>query len=151
MESPSQVGRSGKMTLPSHVISSGGSMLYDSTVKTATVSMSREIFLVYGNTGLCNRCRHCKTVRGIFLRDLSTLSHILFLRFTSLRCLPPEEACHWILSRLRLPAARLSATHDDLRVATLLQIMFAAVTPVPLPPQRGQQVSSLPYRGRGTA
>ena len=28
-----------------------------------------------------------------------------------------REACHWILSRLRLPTARLSATHDDLRVA----------------------------------
>ena len=45
------------------------------------------------------------------------------------------EACHWILSRLRLPTARLSATHDNLRVATLLQIVFAAVTPVPLPLQ----------------
>jgi hypothetical protein len=41
---------------------------------------------------------------------------------------------NWILSRLRLPTAQLSATHDDLRVATLLQIMFAVVTPVPLPP-----------------
>ena len=32
---------------------------------------------------------------------------------------PPTrgEACHWILSRLRLPTARLSATHDGLRVA----------------------------------
>ena len=44
------------------------------------------------------------------------------------------EACHWILGRLRLPTARLSATHNNLRVASLLQIMFAAVTPVPLPP-----------------
>ena len=79
VESPSQVGRSGKMTLPSHVISSGGSMLYDSTVKTATVSMSREIFLVYGNTGFLSRFRSCNTVIIIFLGDLSTLSHILFL------------------------------------------------------------------------
>jgi len=31
------------------------------------------------------------------------------------------EACHWILSRLRLPTAQLSATHDDLRVASLLR------------------------------
>ena len=28
------------------------------------------------------------------------------------------EACHGILSRLRLPTAQLSATHDNLRVAT---------------------------------
>ena len=104
-------------------------------LRIATAAMSREIFLAFGNTGPFNPCRRCKTVRGNFLRDLSTLSHIRFLCFLSLRCLPPEEACHWILSRLRLPAARLSATHDDLRVATLLQIMFAAVTPVPLPPE----------------
>jgi hypothetical protein len=54
-----------------------------------------------------------------------------------LRGHPPTrgEACHWILSRLRLPTARLSATHNNLRVASLLQIVFAAVTPVPLPPQ----------------
>ena len=31
------------------------------------------------------------------------------------------EACHGILSRLRLPTAQLSATHDNLRVATLLR------------------------------
>ena len=79
--------------------------------------------------------RDCNTFIAIYLEDFSTLSHILFLRFSALRRLPPEEACHWILSRLQLPAARLSATHDDLRVATLLQIMFAAVTPVPLPPE----------------
>ena len=43
-----------------------------------------------------------------------------------------------ILCRIRtlqLPTARLSPTHNNLRVALLLQIMFAGVTPVPLPPQ----------------
>jgi hypothetical protein len=36
---------------PLPTISSGDSMLYDSTVKTATASRSREIPLVLGNTG----------------------------------------------------------------------------------------------------
>jgi hypothetical protein len=37
---------------PTPVISSGGSMLLEDTVKIATALMSREIFLVVGNTGL---------------------------------------------------------------------------------------------------
>ena len=37
---------------PAPVISSGGSMLLGDTVKTATASRSREIFLGLGNTGL---------------------------------------------------------------------------------------------------
>ena len=36
------------------VISSGGSMLLEDTAKAATASMSREIFLGRGNTGLFN-------------------------------------------------------------------------------------------------
>ena len=64
VESPSQVGRSGKMTLPSHVISSGGSMLYDSTVKTATVSMSREIPLINGVDDLArNRLQTARQIQ----------------------------------------------------------------------------------------
>ena len=44
---------------------------------------------------------------------------------------PPEgKATHCILSRLRLLTARLSATHNNLSVASLLQIVFAAVTAV---------------------
>ena len=38
-------------TIPLPVISSGGIMLLEDTVKIATASMSREIFLVVGNTG----------------------------------------------------------------------------------------------------
>jgi hypothetical protein len=41
-------------TIPLPVISSGGIMLHEDTVKTATASMSREIFLAVGNTGLFN-------------------------------------------------------------------------------------------------
>ena len=41
-------------TIPLPVISSGGIMLLEDTVKTATASMSREIFLGRGNTGLFN-------------------------------------------------------------------------------------------------
>ena len=47
----------------------------DTILKIATATMSREIFLAFGNAGLFNRCRRCKTARGIFLRDLSTLPH----------------------------------------------------------------------------
>ena len=41
-------------TIPLPVISSGGSMLLEDTAKAATASMSREIFLGRGNTGLFN-------------------------------------------------------------------------------------------------
>ena len=39
---------------PAPVISSGGIILHENTVKIATASRSREIFLVVGNTGLFN-------------------------------------------------------------------------------------------------
>jgi hypothetical protein len=39
-------------TIPLLVISSGGSMLHEDAAKIATASMSREIFLGLGNTGL---------------------------------------------------------------------------------------------------
>ena len=82
----------------------------------ATATMSREIFQIFGN--FCNRYRRCKTDRGIPQGDFSTLSHIRFLIFCVIAALTTRrEACHWILSRLRLPTARLSATHDDLRIA----------------------------------
>ena len=42
------------------------------------------------------------------------------------------KVSHWIFARLRLPTARLSATHNNLCVASLLQIVFSAVTPVRL-------------------
>ena len=66
-------------------------MSYDSTAKTATASTSREISLVLGNTRFSHRRQRCNTVTGIFLGDLSTLSHIRFLRLSSLRRLPPLE------------------------------------------------------------
>ena len=78
------------MTLPP-VISSGGTMLYGSTVKIATASRSPEIFLVFGNTGFLSEIRSYNTVIVIFLGDLSTLSHIRFLRLSSPRRLPPLE------------------------------------------------------------
>ena len=56
-------------------------MLYDSTAKIATAAMSREIFLVFGNTRFSHRRQRCNTVTVIFLGDLPTLSHILFLQF----------------------------------------------------------------------
>ena len=41
------------------VISSSGNMLHENTVKIATATMSREIFLVVGNTGLFNPQAAC--------------------------------------------------------------------------------------------
>jgi len=49
------------------------------------------------------------------------------------------KACHTILRSLRSLTARLSPTHNILRVTAFLQNMFAGVTRVPLPPLcRGQ-------------
>ena len=59
--------------------------------KIATATMSREIFLVFGNTGFLSEIRSYNTVIVIFLGDLSTLSHIRFLRLSSPRRLPPLE------------------------------------------------------------
>ncbi len=66
-------------------------MLDGSIVKAATASMSREIFLVFGSTVFLSGIRNCNTVIVIFLGDLSTLSHIRFLRLSSPRRLPPLE------------------------------------------------------------
>ena len=81
MESSSRLRYSRKYPFPPHVISSGASMLYDSTAKIATATMSREIFLVFRNTRFSHRRQRCNTVTIIFLGDLPTLSHILFLQF----------------------------------------------------------------------
>jgi hypothetical protein len=81
MESPSRLQYSRKCPFPPHVISSGASILYDSTAKIATATMSREIFLVFRNTRFSHRRQRCNTVTVIFLGDLPTLSHILFLQF----------------------------------------------------------------------
>ena len=51
------------------------------------------------------------------------------------RCASTGKRLTWFSGRCRSPTARLSPTHDNLRVALLLQIMFAGVTRVPLPPQ----------------
>ena len=59
--------------------------------KIATASRSPEIFLVFGNTGFLSEIRSYNTVIVIFLGDLSTLSHIRFLRLSSPRRLPPLE------------------------------------------------------------
>ena len=103
-------------------------------------------------------CRNCKNVRVIFLGDLSTLSHILFLRLLLFRRLPPEGnrvtgfsvACGSLqhgyqrltticasLTILRYGCHRLTTICASLRsfkLCSLVQLMFAAVTPVPLPP-----------------
>ena len=57
-----------------------------------------------------------------------------FLAVVSCSMLPPVGKRVTGFSVASLPAARLSATHNNLCVASLLQIVFAAVTPVPLPP-----------------
>ena len=83
------------------------------------------------------------------LRDWLSVSYgmISILRIGSLRSLPypavPDflhgKACHTILRSLCSLTARLSPTHNILRVTAFLQNMFAGVTRVPLPPLcRGQ-------------
>ena len=75
----------------------------------------------------------------VSIPDENTGNTIFSCKFPSIAPLRPSgtpdfagKVSHWIFARLRLPTARLSATHDNLRVASLLQIVFAAVTPVRL-------------------
>ena len=83
------------------------------------------------------------------LRDWLSVSYgmISILVIGSLRSPPypaaPDflhgKACHTILRSLCSLTARLSPTHNILRVTAFLQNMFAGVTRVPLPPLcRGQ-------------
>ena len=112
-------------------------MLLGDTVKTATASRSREIFLGLGNTGLSlpqllRSSRLFEADPSPALRATAVWPKRIESNFS--RCAathPPEgKATHCILSRLRLLTARLSATHNNLSVASLLQIVFAAVTAV---------------------
>ena len=86
------------------------------------------------------------------LRDWLSVSYgmISILVIGSLRSPPypaaPDflhgKACHTILRSLCSLTARLSPTHNILRVTAFLQNMFAGVTRVPLPPLfRGQNKS----------
>ena len=59
--------------------------------RTATASRSGEIFLAFGNAGLFTPIPRQKPVIAIYQEDLSTLSHILFLQFFTLRRLLPLE------------------------------------------------------------
>ena len=127
---------------PAPVISSGGSMLLENTVKIATATRSREIFLVVGNTGFFSPQLLCSS--RLYEVDPSPRlwPAAVWLKRTESnfsRCAathPPKgKATHCILSRLRLLTARLSATHNNLSVASLLQIVFAAVTAVRCAPQ----------------
>ena len=112
-------------------------MLLEDTVKTATAARSREIFLAFGNTGLFSPQLLCSS--RLYEVDPSPRlwpAAVWLKRAESnfSRCAathPPKgKATHCILSRLRLLTARLSATHNNLSVASLLQIVFAAVTAV---------------------
>ncbi len=138
---------------PAPVISSGGSMLLENTVKIATATRSREIFLVVGNTGFFSPQLLCSS--RLYEVDPSPRlwPAAVWLKRTESnfsRCAathPPKgKATHCILSRLRLLTARLSATHNNLSVASLLQIVFAAVTAVRCAPQA---VPPLPLKREG--
>ena len=52
-----------------------------------------------------------------------------------------RKACHTILRSLCSLTARLSPTHNILRVTAFLQNMFAGVTRVPLPPHPGDRIN----------
>lgn len=112
-------------------------MLLENIVKAATAARSREIFLAFGNTGLFSPQLLCSS--RLYEVDPSPRlwPAAVWLKRTESnfsRCAathPPKgKATHCILSRLRLLTARLSATHNNLSVASLLQIVFAAVTAV---------------------
>ena len=83
------------------------------------------------------------------LRDLLSVSYDMISILVISRCAAPPypaapdflhgKACHTILRSLCSLTARLSPTHNILRVTAFLQNMFAGVTRVPLPPLcRGQ-------------
>ena len=88
------------------------------SIKIAKASRSREIFLAFENTVLFNDPPEvqdrCQQLPG---RSLDTFSHTILVVKVISALTTRREACHWILSRLRLPTARISATHDGLRVA----------------------------------
>lgn len=117
-------------------------MPLEDTAKAATATRSREIFLVVGNTGFFSPQLLCSS--RLYEVDPSPRlwPAAVWLKRTESnfsRCAathPPKgKATHCILSRLRLLTARLSATHNNLSVASLLQIVFAAVTAVRCAPQ----------------
>ena len=60
-------------------------------LRIAKATMSRDIFLGNGNTGLFIENGSCNTVTVIYQGDLSTLAYILFLYLLSLWRLTPLE------------------------------------------------------------
>ena len=85
------------------------------------------------------------------LRDLLSVSYdIVSILVISRYAAPPYpvapdflhgKACHTILRSLCSLTARLSPTHNILRVTAFLQNMFAGVTRVPLPPHPGDRIN----------
>ena len=61
------------------------------------------------------------------------------------------KACHTILRSLCSLTARLSPTHNILRVTAFLQNMFAGVTRVPLPPHPGDRINRSMFSCRNMA
>ena len=85
------------------------------------------------------------------LRDLLSVSYDMISILVISRCAAPPypaapdflhgKACHTILRSLCSLTARLSPTHNILRVTAFLQNMFAGVTRVPLPPHPGDRIN----------
>ena len=73
------------------VISSDGKRRDDTTCKNRYSFEKSRNLSCFREYRACSHCRCCKTVRDIYLRDLSTLSHFRFLCITPFRRLPPLE------------------------------------------------------------
>ena len=119
----------------------GGKMLHDAIVKNRySFEEPRNLSCGREYRSFLSTFRSCNTVTGIYQGDFSTLSHIRFLWLLSSRRLPPEgkrvTGFSVAFGSLQHGYQRLTMICASL---SLLQIMFAAVTPVPLPPLEMQQ------------
>ncbi|XOQ30991.1 MAG: hypothetical protein ACFWUL_00300 [Dialister sp.] len=79
------------ISLPVPVISTGVIMIDDSAIKNRYSFEESRNLSCFLECRACSHCRCCKTVRDLYPRDLSTLSHFRFLYFTPFRRLPPLE------------------------------------------------------------
>ena len=96
-------------------------------------------------------CRSAAMLIKSALRDLLSVSYGMISILVISRCAAPPypaapdflhgKACHTILRSLCSLTARLSPTHNILRVTAFLQNMFAGVTRVPLPPHPGDRIN----------
>ncbi len=115
---------------PPFIISSGGKRRNDVILK-KNVRESHKISKINASSNLTTLSTVKKPCIPESKKDFGAhRSYSNFYLYNHFAYYPQWETCHWILSRLRLPATRLSATHNICASLTLLQIMFASATHV---------------------